>query len=116
MFETTADKIIDFLNYWDHQHLSDGKSKPFNVYYMKALDIGAGFTLKWYVKEEDFYKIAEKFDIKLDGRKQFIMEFGEYYIEIELDSIGRVEKVYQETAGIRGICDKYKDLLGNTKN
>jgi hypothetical protein len=108
MFETNLKSLTGFLEYWNNNHLVDEKegTKPFNDYAMAALGAGCGFTLKWFVKKEDFEKLVNDLNYEFEeGENRIFLEFGEDRIELEIDNRGIFSQVYEDTKGIRDIVD-----------
>jgi hypothetical protein len=108
MFETNLKSLTEFLEYWNNNHLVDEKegTKPFNGYAMAALGAGCGFTLKWFVKKDDFEKLVNDLNYEFEeGENRIFLEFGEDRIEIEIDTRGIISQVYEDTQEIRDIVN-----------
>lgn len=60
MIATTSDNLLEFLRFWNNEHLSQDDTVPVNMYNMSALSAGVGFTLKWFISKDDFEKIAKE--------------------------------------------------------
>lgn len=112
MFTTNVESLTEFLEYWNNNHLvneAEG-TKPFNDYAMAALGAGCGFTLKWFVKKEDFDKLVKDLDYKLEGGDgRIFIEYGEDRIEIEVDNRGIISQVHEDTQEIRDIVSSVID-------
>jgi len=112
MFETNLKSLTEFLEYWNNNHLVDESkgTKPFNDYAMAALEAGCGFTLKWFVKKDDFDKLVNDLNYEFEeGENRIFLEFGEDRIEIEIDNRGIINQVYEDTKEIR-------DIVGSVVN
>lgn len=108
MFETNLQSLTAFLEYWNNNHLVDEKkgTKPFNDYAMAALCAGCGFTLKWFVKKDDFDKLVNDLNYEFEeGEKRIFLAFGDDRIEIEIDNRGIISQVYEDTREIRDIVN-----------
>lgn len=91
MENTTLDDLVRFIKYWNNEHLSNGRTRPFNDYLFEAWDVGLGFTLKWFVKKEDFDKLVEdlKYEFKPgEDKNRLLLECQDDRIEFEVDNRG----------------------------
>jgi len=101
MKKSITKRITKFLKYWNNNHLIDRKSNsaPINPYYFEALEVGYGFTLKWFVCQTDFDTLVKELRYPLEkSQTKILLSIAEYRIEIELDTyeiLGQVESTMQ---------------------
>lgn len=107
-FSTSLEDLKEFMKQWNNDDEVENGSKPFNPYNMGAIFAGFGFTLKWFVSQTDFDKLVKDLEYELDKENQtrMLLEYGEDRIEIEVDNRGILQKVHEDTQGIRDIFDK----------
>ncbi len=108
MFETNLQSLTEFLEYWNNDHLVNEKegTKPLNDYAIAALGAGCGFTLKWFVKKDDFDRLVNDLNYEFEeGEKRIFLKFGEDKIEIEIDTRGIISQAYEDTQEIRDMIN-----------
>jgi len=108
MFETNLQSLTEFLEYWNNDHLVNEKegTKPLNDYAIAALAAGCGFTLKWFVKKDDFDRLVNDLNYEFEeGEKRIFLKFGEDKIEIEIDTRGIISQAYEDTQEIRDMIN-----------
>ena len=113
MLKTTSESLINFLNFWNNHHLTDEDNcAPLNMYNISALSAGLGFTLKWFVRKDDFEKIAEEISyIFGEDKSRMLLVVGEDRIELEIDTqniISEFKEEIKEIDTLMGELEKCK--------
>ncbi len=109
MITTTSDKLLEFLRFWNNDHLAnDDDTVPLNMYNMSALSAGVGFTLKWFVSKDDFEKIAQEVEYIFDDddKTRMILVIGEDRIELEIDKYSIISDFKEEVRDIDAVLEK----------
>lgn len=108
MIATTSESILEFLRFWNNEHLlNEDNTAPVNMYNMSALSAGVGFTLKWFISKDDFEKIAQEIDYIFDDDKtRMLLTLGEDRIELEIDKHNIIADFKQEVSDIDAVFDK----------
>lgn len=108
MIATTSEKILEFLKFWNNEHLmNEDDTVPLNMYNISALSAGVGFTLKWFVSKEDFDKIAQEVSYVFDDDKtRMLLSIGEDRIELEIDRHHIISDFKKEVADIDALFDE----------
>lgn len=109
MITTTSHKLLEFLRFWNNEHLSnDDNTVPLNMYNLSALSAGVGFTLKWFVSKDDFEKIAQETDYIFDSddKTRMLLIIGEDRIELEIDRYNIISDFKEEVKDIDAVFDK----------
>ena len=108
MISTTAEKLADFLNFWNNNHLAmEDDSVPLNMYNVAALSAGIGFTLKWFITKEDFNKIAKDVNYTFgEDKTRMILTAGEDRIKLEIDTHHIVTDFKEEVRDIDVVFEK----------
>lgn len=108
MLTTTSDTLLEFLNFWNNQHLSDEDNcVPLNMYNIAALSAGVGFTLKWFIRKDDFDKIAEEINYVFgDDKTRMLLVIREDRIELEIDTHSIITDFKEEVGDINAVFEK----------
>lgn len=108
MLSTTTDKLTDFLNFWNNNHLeTQDHGVPLNMYNISALSAGIGFTLKWFISKEDFDKIAEDINyIFGEDKTRMLIVAGQDRIELEIDTHHIVTGFKEEVSDIDTVFEE----------
>ncbi|MCL3851012.1 MULTISPECIES: hypothetical protein [Bacteroidales] len=108
MIATTSDNLLEFLRFWNNEHLSQDDTVPVNMYNMSALSAGVGFTLKWFISKDDFEKIAKEVNYVFNDsdKTRMLLNIGEDRIELEIDKYNIIADFKEEVRGIDAVFDK----------
>lgn len=109
MITTTSESLLEFLRFWNNEHLANEEEDtiPLNMYNASALSAGIGFTLKWFVSKDDFQKIAQEIEyIFNDDETRMLLTLGEDRIELEIDKYDIIADFKEEVRDIDAVFDK----------